>query len=453
MNELTKIQPQVTEIETTLIGEMIQFPQVIDDIVGIVSHTDFYDHKNQVVFSVIHDLWSEGKSADLIMVTNRLKQMERLNEVGGAFAVTKMLEYALHPSSAKDHAQLIKQASVQRQFIMYGAEVEKTAYSASIDELLSLSNSKLDEITDGIYKSGDAASFKSIVDGTIADYYERKARAQSGEFAGIKTPLFDLTQITGGWQPSDLIIIAGRPSMGKTAFAVQCAVTAARNDFSADIYTLEMSSRQFTQRIMSCIDDINIERFRNGSLTAEEEQLMEQSINKMLKLRINLDDKSGITAEYIKAKSSANHRRGKCDLIIVDYLQLMAYDRKLNSNEGFGSITRKLKGLAKDLNVPVILLSQLNRDVEKRVNHRPGLSDLRSSGEIEQDADMVLFPYREHYYSEMEHDKGNIEIVIAKHRNGRTGAVEGRHNETITQFYDVDTRAQIHQGVQTDAPF
>jgi replicative DNA helicase len=448
MNEYSKIPPQAVEIEERLLGEIIEFPQVIDDIVSILSVEDFYKESHKLIYRAIYDLWSEGKSIDLTLVTNRLRKTNELEQAGGAYFVTKLTEKAIHPKAVKDHCLVIKEKSVQRKFILYGSEIEKTAYDANIDELLTLSNGELDKITDGIFRVSDPASFKTIVDGTIHDYYERKAKAQTGEFMGIKTPLLDLNKITGGWQPSDLIIIAGRPSMGKTAFAVQCCVTAARKEFAVDVYTLEMSASQFAQRIMSCVENIDIEKFRTGSLPEDQEKLMEQSVNKMLKLKINLDDKSGITADYIKAKSSANKRRGGCDFIIVDYLQLMSYDEKLNSNEGYGSITRKLKGLAKDLDIPVILLSQLNRAVEARGNRRPMLSDLRSSGEIEQDADLVIFPYRNHYYSGADEDAGQIEIIVAKHRNGRIGVINAKHNETITQFYDQDTFKQT-----ADTPF
>ena len=434
----SKLPPQATEIESGLIGTLIQFPEAIDQVVTILNATDFYSDTNAILFKAIYDLWSEAKKIDLMVVSSRLKKEGKIDQVGGVIALTKLIGDVSHSHSAVEHAYIIKEQSVKRQFIKYAAQIGNSAFDVStdIDSLLTLSNTGLDEITDGIFKAGGSESFKEIIDGVIEDYFERKAKADKGEFTGIRTPLFDMNKITGGWQPGDLIIIAGRPAMGKTAFAVQCGVTAAKLDKCVDIYTLEMTSRQFTQRIMSCTTDINIERFRNGELDEAEVERLNASVNHLLKLKINLDDKSGITAEYIKAKSSASHRRGKLDLIIVDYLQLMAFDTKLNSNEGFGSITRKLKGVAKDLNVPVILLSQLNRALEARGNKRPMMSDLRSSGEIEQDADLVIFPFREHYYSGLESDKGKIEIIIAKHRNGRIGNIEAGHNETITQFYD-----------------
>ncbi len=447
MNDYGKIPPQELEIEKLLLGELIQFPEVMDEVITIISVDDFYANANQVIFAQLYYLWSEGKKIDLQIVTARLKKTDQLKDVGGIMYVTKLLDSVMHSASVKEHAYIVKEASVKRQFISMGSSINSSAYSneSDIDHLLTLSNSELDAITDNIFKSGDTMSFKAIVDGTINDYYERKKKAEKGEFTGIRAPIYDLNKYTGGWQPGDLIIIAGRPSMGKTAFAVQCAVTATRTGSAVDIYTLEMTSRQFTQRIMSCTEDINIEKFRTGMLTVDEEKLMENSVNKMLKLSINLDDKSGITAEYIKAKSSSTHRKGRCDLIIVDYLQLMSYDNKLNSNEGYGSITRKLKGLAKDLDIPVILLSQLNRDLEKRGNKRPMLSDLRSSGEIEQDADLVIFPYRHHYYSGQEDDEGLVELIIAKHRNGRTGIIDAGHNETITKFFDVDKKHEYHE--------
>ena len=449
-----RIPPQATDVERKLIGEVIQFPQVIDEVVPIVSHADFYKDAHQKIYKAVYDLWAEGKKIDLMVVTSRLKKSGELEEIGGAYEITQMISDVIHAHSVIEHAYIVKEASVKRQFIQFAGEVGNLAFdnSADIDALLDTTNSGLDTITDGIFKSGGTLTFKTIVDGTIAEYYQRKEKAAQGEFTGIRTPLYDLNKRTGGWQNGDLIIIAGRPSMGKTAFAVQCAVTASRLDYWVDIYTLEMTNKQFTQRIMGCMTDINIEHLRNGTLDDQGEQEMEQSINKLLKLRINLDDKTGITAEYVKAKSSANHRKGKCDMIIVDYLQLMAYDPKLNSNEGFGSVSRKLKNLAKELDIPVILLSQLNRSLETRGCKRPMLSDLRSSGEIEQDADIVIFPYRHYYYSGQDEDKGNIEIITAKHRNGRIGSADAYHNETITKFFDekfpCESEQLVHRGDQ-----
>ena len=293
MNDYGKIPPQEDEIEQLLLGELIQFPSVIDDIVTIISVEDFYKNSHQIIFHEIFYLWGEGKKIDLQILTARLKKTSQLEDVGGAVYVTNLLKNVIHSASATQHAYIVKEASVKRQFISMRSAVNEFAYSneSDIDELLTLSNQELDKITDSIFKAGDTLSFKSIVDGTINDYYERKKKAAKGDFTGIRTPIYDLNKITGGWQPGDLIIIAGRPSMGKTAFAVQCAVTATRLGSAVDIYTLEMTSRQFTQRIMSCTEDINIERFRTGMLSSEEEGLMERSVNKMLKLGINLDDK------------------------------------------------------------------------------------------------------------------------------------------------------------------
>ena len=431
-------KPQNTDVEKLLIGELIQFTGSLDDITPILSPEDFYSPKHEIIYRTIFDLWSEGKKVDLPIVQNRLNKNKKLDDAGGISYLLQTLSEVTTDTSIVEHAYIVKEASVKRQFIDYAAEVGNKAFDATtdIDELLNTGNSGLDKITDGIFKVIGTETFQDIIKGTIDDYYVRKEKAKKGDITGIRTPLHELNQMTGGWQNGDLVIIAGRPSMGKTAFAVQCGVTASRLDYAVDIYTLEMTSKQLTQRIMANTGGIDIERFRVGKLREEEEQGLENIIGKLEKLNINLDDKPGISAEYIKAKSSANKRRGKCDLIIVDYLQLMSFDTKLNTNEGLGSITRKLKGLAKELDVPVILLSQLSRALEQRGSKRPLLSDLRSSGEIEQDADMVIFPFREFYYTGLEEHEGKVDVIIAKHRNGRIGTIEAYHNETITNFYD-----------------
>ncbi len=436
MKDPGKIPPQAIDVEEILIGELIQFPDHIDDVADILSVEDFYNSNHKLIYDQIQSLWIMDKKIDLVIVTNKLKESGKLENVGGSWKITKMLEKAIHPQMIKDHALIIKEKSIQRKFIKYGITISKLAYQNDVDQLVNESSDQLSVITDSIYQVKEADSFQLILNDTVDQYYKQKEKAKKGSVTGAHTPLFDLNKITGGWQPGDLIVLAGRPSMGKTAFAVQCGVAAARMESAIQIFTLEMSDRQFTQRLLACIDDVSIENLRTGTLDPAQEKQLERAVNKLQDLPINIDDKPGITAEYIKARSSAAKRKGKCDLIIVDYLQLMAYDQKLNANDGLGSITRKLKGLAKDLDVPVILLSQLSRKCEERGNKRPVMADVRSSGEIEQDADMIIFLYRHHYYSGQDEDQGNLELIIAKNRNGRTGTIDASHNETITKIFD-----------------
>ena len=434
--DITKTPPQAIEIEARLLGELLSFPDAMDTVEPILTAHDFYTDNHRQVFFAIRELWSNGKNIDIIAVTEQLRKMQQLDNVGGAFGVTKLTSAVITDKHIADHAYFIKERSVKRELIRYGTELERSSYDESKDlaDIMDQAQSGLNKITDQVHGNSEK-TFPEILNATINQYFESKQKAGKNEFTGIKTPVLKLTKLTGGWQPGDLIIIAGRPSMGKTALAIQTAVTAANYGSAVDVYTIEMQDIPIARRIICCATGIDPEQLRNGQLSEKDEKMMEKAVNDLMKYKINIDDKSGITAEYVRAKSSANHRRGKCDMIIIDYLQLMNFDHKMNKNDGYGSITRKMKELAKELNVPVIVLAQLNREVERRSERRPGLADLRDSGEIEQDADIVLFPFRPHYYSDDE-DPTLIELNVVKHRNGRTASINARHNESITQIFD-----------------
>lgn len=451
-----QLPPQALDIEVILLGEMIQFPQIIDNIVDICQPLDMYAPKHQDICQAIYDLWETDSAIDLLIVTQKLRQAGTLDQIGGPYYITSLLAQATSPEKAVTHAYIIKEKSVQRQFIAYGDHITRLAYApdTDIEDLLAASGTGLDQINDVIFKAQGNDSFQTIIENSVNDYYARKLRAQEGGLTGIRTPLHKLNLVTSGWQPGDLIIIAARPSMGKTAAAVQIAVTAAKDGHYVDFYTLEMTAEQLTARVMACNEIIEIEGFRAGNMSQENELKMEAMIKSLKDQNINLDDRSGITAEYIKAKSSARHRKSNCDFIVVDYLQLMAYDKRMNPSDGIGSITRKLKALAKQLHIPIIVVSQLNRETEgKGTSRRPTMSALRSSGEIEQDADMIIFPFREYYYSGLDEEKNNIDFIIAKNRNGRTGTIEATVNDTITKITDYENNPEQKIPEQEKFPF
>lgn len=454
MTDQSKIPPQAIDFEEALLGELIMEPRLMDQVASILSPEDFYKEPHQKIYTAIYELWQHSRQIDILTVTDELRKKNILDHVGGPYYITKLTSTIglVTIQSATSHAMTIKDRAVKRQFIQFGSELQSMAYNegSDIEDLLNSSNSGMNGITDTIYKVQPKATLKDFIEQSLDAYYVRKQN--KGESVGIRTPILKLTKITGGWLPG-LIIVAGRPSMGKTALAVQCAVTAAEQGKFIDFYTIEMTGVQLTQRVMACKANIDSERYRNGQLTDQEEQELEASVDLLTSLNINIDDASGISADYIKAKSSANYRRKRCDMIVVDYLQLMAYDNKLNRNEGVGTITRRLKALSKELNIPIILLSQLSRGTEAKGGSRiPGLSHLRDSGEIEQDADIVIFPFRPNYYDDNE-PFGLMQIIIAKHRDGRTGMVEARHNESISRIYDPEPEEYENYQHNETVPF
>jgi replicative DNA helicase len=443
-----KIPPQAIEIEAQLLGELISYPHTMDEVVPILDMGDFYDDSHQKIYAQLHGLWSAGEKIDLLILTEQLKKTKELEAVGGVQRITRLTREALTAAMVKTRAYIIKEKAIRRAFIPFISSIGQQVYDpgTETDVLIDTAIDGLNKITDFVHRGSTCGDFPSQVDSVLKNYYERKEAAKKGQISGIRTPLNALTKITGGWQPGDLIIVAARPSMGKTAFVLQCGMTAARLGSAVDFYSLEMTSEQLIHRVLSGMTGVDTQGMRSGTLADQDELEVERSITDLLAHKLNIDDKSIISAEYVKAKSSANRRKGKCDMIIVDYLQLMDYDRKLSRNEGIGSVSRKLKGVAKDLGVPVMLCCQLNRAAETNGSRKPQLSHLRDSGEIEQDADMVIFPYREYYYSAEEADKGIMEIRIEKHRNGITGKVEARHNEYLTQIYDPEQLGDLIPG-------
>ena len=436
-----KVPPQAVEIEAELLGEVIMFPEAMDVIVPVINADDFYKESHKKIYKAVWDLWNKSEKIDMLIVGDHLRKHGELDSIGGAHYIRQITEGVYHAGNIKSHAYIVKDRAVKRVFIELGSQLMADAYDdgSDIEDILSFIGDKIQGIIEGVY-GGTEVSWREWLNRAVEDYYERKTKAQKNELTGIRTPLHKLTMMTGGWQGGDLIIIAGRPSMGKTSVAVQVMHMAAMQGEDIDCYTLEMTGLQMTHRVMSCDMEISTEDIRNGKLSEEQEKKMEERINELIKLKFTIDDRPGIGVDYIKAKSSARRRQGKCRMIVIDYLNLMEHGME-NDDAGFGMITRKLKGLAKELGVPVILLCQLNRKTEGRKDKRPSLGDLRDSGRIEQDADIVIFLYRAGYYSGDKNDK-TIEFIVAKHRNGKVGGVKSTHNETMSRVYDEDDYGQ-----------
>lgn len=445
MNEIAKIPPQAIELEEAILGALMLERDAIDEVINILSPECFYKEAHQEIYKAILRLSQDNKAIDILTVSEFLRSAGKLEEIGGPFYVTQLTGKIATATNIIDHALIIKQKSIQRDLINYASDLIKTSYQdQDIEDVLLKATDKLEKITEFAYGENENGSFRDLLNESLRQYEERERLAKIGKVYGIRTPLADLTRLTNGWQSGDLIIIAGRPSMGKTAFALAAAKMAAKEDKHVCIYSLEMKGVRLTDRILCGEAEIDPEKYRKGELSPDEWAKIEQSLNKLETLKIHINDNSLINPEYIKARCRIMRKKGKCDLVIIDYLGLIdpGKSKDRNREQEVAEVSRKFKLLAMDLNIPVILISQLNRSCEARTDKRPHLSDLRESGAIEQDADFVGFLYRPEYYGFDEDDRNNSlkgmgEFIISKQRNGRIGTIEFRYNQSMTRIYDL----------------
>lgn len=439
MNELGKIPPQALEIEDALIGLFLIERESLEHLHKLSAEM-FYKYHSQLIFKTIIDILEKSGSIDILTVTEHLREIGELEKVGGAGYITKLTFNVVGSYNLESYIAIIKQKYIQRELIRLTSKVNGMAYeSDKIDECQSILKELNLFIDKTIVGNINGKDILSLTNSNLESAARRKINYEEGVINGINTGFFAMQQITGGWQKQDLIYLASRPSMGKTAVSIHFAKMAVNRGFKVLFFSLEMSDISITDRMILGETNIDPEKWRNGNLTEKDLQEYESTKRIVKSWKFRIYDKSGIKASEIKTVC----RKEMPDMIIIDYIQLMIADGKYqNRTLELGSISRDLKGIAKEFDLPVIALAQLNRGIENRANKQPTLSDLRDSGELEQDADLVIFPYRNFVYSDDENDKGKIEFIIAKHRNGRVGKFEASHNEYLNSFYD----KQIEQG-------
>lgn len=415
-----KIPPQATDVEEIVIGSMMLESNCVPEVFDLLKAECFYKESHKLIFTAISRLYSSSRPIDIITVTDNLRSMGELETVGGAYYVTMLTNRISSSVNVEYHAAIIKQKFIQRELIRIGSELIKNGYDDEIDvfDQLELAEKSVYSIAeDGINQ--DAEHIGSLVYTEVSEIGERKNNSK--RLLGVGSGFMSLDRITNGWQKSDLVIVAARPGMGKTAFAI-CAARNAAMDFGVPvaIFSLEMSKSQLTQRMISAESEVDLKNLRNGSLSELETQALMVRSGDISNAPIYIDDSAAISVFDLRARARKMKRKYGIGLIVVDYLQLMRgnKDRNTNREQEISSISQGLKALAKELNVPVIALSQLSRAVESRSDKRPILSDLRESGSIEQDADLVLFLYRKAYYDDESTDDKSLEVIIAKHRNG-----------------------------------
>ena len=442
-----KVPPQARELEEAVLGAIMLEKAAFDSLVDTNLKPEcFYVEAHQIIFKAMQDMQQRGTPIDILTVVEELKTKEQLEIVGGPYYITKLTNTVVSTAHIDAHARIILQKFIQRELIRISGEIIGDAYEDSTDvfDLLDESETKMFNITNNYLKK----NFEDIGN-VLAKAVNRidYLRTKQEELSGVASGFSNLDRITYGWQPTDLIILAARPSVGKTAFALNLARNAALhpvNPVGVGFFSLEMSAGQLVQRILSAESEIMLEKISRGKLEEHEyQQLHAKGIKRLETAPLYIDDTAALNIFEFRAKARRLVNKHKVGLIIIDYLQLMSGsgDRNGNREQEISSISRNLKALAKELNVPIIALSQLSRAVEtrKESNKMPQLSDLRESGAIEQDADMVMFIYRPEYYevtsnAEGENTRGLTEIKIAKHRNGSLDTIQLRANLAIQKF-------------------
>ena len=424
---------QNVEAEEAVLGAILLDPEAMGRVAETLEPKSFSLRSHQTIYKASLALYSEGKPTDLMTVTTWLSDHKLLEKAGGQLGLTQLLDRTVSATNIDQYGLLISDKQTRRNLIESAHKIIELAEDTS--QPLETVIQKSEEQIANISQSKSQQDLVSIGETLIDTFQEIEDRSESKIPPGVPSGFYDLDTMTGGFQRSDLIIVAGRPAMGKTALAVQFGFKIAKKGLPVAVFSLEMSKGQLVQRLLAVEAKIESTRLRAGNIQQEEWEPLTEAISKLAELPIFIDDSSNPTVSEIKKKAQKLQAEndGKLGLILIDYLQLMDGGSD-NRVQELSRITRGLKGMAKDLNVPVVVLSQLSRSVEQRTNKRPMLSDLRESGSIEQDADLVMMIYRDDYYNPNTSDGGIAELILAKHRNGPTGTVKLLFDSQFTQF-------------------
>ncbi|RLB86113.1 MAG: replicative DNA helicase [Deltaproteobacteria bacterium] len=435
-SSIMKVPPHNNEAEQAVLGGILINNDALNSVVDILSPEDFYREAHALLFEAMMALYNEDEPSDLITFSPYLNEKNLLEKVGGNDYIALLAEAMSTSAGIMHHAEIVKDFSVRRKLIAQCSIISESCFQPwhNTEELLELAEQSIYDIAEERVREG----FQSMQE-VVKDSFRKleSVSASEGYVTGVPTGFDDFDRITAGLQPGDLIIIAGRPSMGKTALALNIGYNAAeRTGKGVAIFSLEMSKMQLGIRLLGFDAGIDATRLRTGFLRDGDWARLTHSANRLSELPIFIDDSSAITVLEMKAKCRRLKKKRDLALVIVDYLQLIQGRRSAESRQlEISEISRSLKALAKDLNVPVLALSQLNRKVEDRPNKRPQLADLRESGAIEQDADVIAFIYRDEVYHPTTEENRNVaEIIVAKQRNGPTGYFKLTFQKEITRF-------------------
>ena len=439
-----RVPPQNIEAEQSVLGAMLIDKEAIAKATEILSAEDFYREAHRVIFSAMLEIYNKNEAVDMITVTDILRRDNKLEDVGGIAYITSLANVVLTAANVKYHAEIVAEKSVLRQLVKVSTEIAAMGYEANdeVGVLLDTAESRILEISNR-KKRADFTPISAVLMDSVQNI--EKLLNNKGGLTGIPTGFNDLDKLTSGLHPSDFIILAARPSMGKTALAlniVQNVALRAHKRVGGDprsvaFFSLEMSKEQLVNRMLCAEANIDSQRLRIGEMKEDDWTHLWDACDVMSKAKIYIDDTAGITVMDMRSRARRLKAEHGLDLIVVDYLQLMQGSGKRNTSgdrqQEVSEISRSLKALARELDVPVLALSQLSRGVEARQVNRPMLSDLRESGSLEQDADIVAFLYREDYYNPETENK-HTELIIAKHRNGPVDTVNLFFHKQFTKF-------------------
>lgn len=438
------IPPQNTEAEASLLGAILIDSDAIVKVADIVVAADFYDERNARIYEATVQLYEKHSPIDVLTLSDQLKSTGMLDMVGGASYLTELTNFVPTAAHADRYAEIIAQKSMRRRLIKASQSIATLGYdeARSLQELIEIAETQLFQVSEKHIKQ-DIYSIENILSSSFDRLDE--LHKDKGKLRGVPTGYKDLDNILAGLQPSDLIVLAARPSMGKSAFALNLAHNVAlKAELPVLLFTLEMSKEQLVDRLLAAEAGVNAWNLRTGNLTDDDFERIGHAMGSLSEAQIFIDDSPGITVSDMRTKARREAHQRPLGLIIVDYLQLMSGGARFSGDgnrvQEISEISRGLKGIARELNVPVLALSQLSRSVESRSPQIPQLADLRESGSIEQDADVVAFIYREEYYNPETENKNIAKILIKKHRNGPTGDVELYFDREKQRFRSLDTK-------------
>jgi replicative DNA helicase len=429
-----RLPPQNIEAEEAILGGILLDPEAINRVMEILTPEAFYIGAHRDIYRAALDLHAKGQPADLMTVTVWLKDHNKLENIGGQARLAQLVDRTISAANIDQYATLVMDKYTRRMLIQAGGEVAQLGYdtSVSLENVLDQAEQKLFNITQARPQGGLTATSDILID----TFSEIEQRSLGVVLPGVPCGFYDLDAMTQGFQRSDLIIAAGRPAMGKTSFVLNMARNiAALQKLPVAIFSLEMSKLQLVYRLLSSEVEMESSRLRTGRIAQHEWEKLGHAISILSQMPVFIDDTPniGVTEMRSKCRRLQAEHGGALGLILIDYLQLMEGGSD-NRVQELSKITRSLKGLARELNVPIIALSQLSRGVESRTNKRPMMSDLRESGSIEQDADLIMMLYREEYYEPDTPDRGIAEVIVTKHRNGPTGTVKLLFEPQFTRF-------------------
>lgn len=438
-----RIPPQDVVAEKSLLGAIMLSDAIMPEILTILKPQDFYEKRHATIFEAMTNLYDQHKPIDLLTLTAELKSLKKLKEVGGAPYLTELSNFVPAASHAKAYAEIVEKASVRRRLIEAGAEITNKAYEegADVENLIGAAEKELFKVSDNIVKSDYVA-----IDELLADALERVAELHKnkGVLRGLKTGFRDLDKKTAGFQKGDLIIVGARPAMGKTTFAQNLAYNIATiNKKGVLFFSMEMAANEIIDRMISDVSGVDNWKMRTGNLSDEEFSQIGDALGEMDEIPIYIDDTSSMTIVELRNKARRAMHDHDIGIVIVDYLQLLQGSDRYRGQrvQEVTEISRGLKILARELEIPVVALAQLSRNVTGREDPRPVLSDLRESGSIEQDADLVMFLHRPDYYKQNDdsYEETHItELLIAKHRHGAIGKIELYFHPELLRFMSLD---------------